>query len=56
MTKREQESKGCFKADFLKFYAFQVSEKKNFEVGLLCSYVPSCDPKGKTSFDPRGII
>ena len=23
-----------------------VSEKKNFEVGLLWSYVPTCDPKG----------
>ena len=21
-----------------------VSEKKNFEVGFLCSYVPTCDP------------
>ena len=33
-----------------------VSEKKNFEDGLLCSHVPNCDPRGGASFDPRGII
>ena len=33
-----------------------VSEKKNFGDGLLCSYVPTCDPRGGASFDPRGII
>ena len=33
-----------------------VSEKKNFEDWLLCSYVPTCDPRGGASFDPRGII
>ena len=37
-----------------------VSERKNFEVGLLCSfeyyYVPSCDPQGGANFDPSGII
>ena len=31
-----------------------VSEKKNFEVGLLCSYVPTCDPRSGASFDPPG--
>ena len=29
-----------------------VSEKKNFEDGLLCSYVPTCDLRARTSFDP----
>ena len=33
-----------------------VSEKKNFEDGLLRSYVPTSDPRGRASFDPRGII
>ena len=33
-----------------------VSEKKNFEVGFLCSYVPTCDPQGGASFDPLNII
>ena len=33
-----------------------VSVRKNFEVGLLCSYVPSCDPRGVASFNPRGTI
>ena len=39
-----------------KLYPFKVSEKKNFEVGLLCSYVPNCDPQGGVSFDPKEII
>ena len=26
-----------------KALSLQVSEKKNFEVGLLCSYVPTCN-------------
>ena len=33
-----------------------VSERKIFEVGLLCSYVPSCEPRGGANFDPKGII
>ena len=33
-----------------------VSEKKNFEIFFLCSYVPTCDPRGRPSFNPRGII
>ena len=33
-----------------------VSEKMNFEVGFLCSYVPTCDPPGEASFDPISII
>ena len=34
----------------------KVSERKNCEVGLLCSYVPSCDPRGAANIEPRGII
>ena len=33
-----------------------VSEKKNFEVGFPCSYVPTCDPRGWSNLDPRSII
>ena len=29
-----------------KLWILPVSEKKNFEVGFLCSYVPTCDPLG----------
>ena len=39
-----------------KYLRHPVSEKKNFKDGLLCSYVPTCDPRGRASFDPRGII
>ena len=34
--------------------SLQVLEKKNFKVGPLCSYVPTCDPRGGVSFDPKG--
>ena len=40
----------------IKALSHPVSEKKNFEVGLLCSYVPTCDPRVGVSFDPKGII
>ena len=40
----------------MKALRLQVSEKKNFEVCLLCSYVQTCDPCGRASFDPWGII
>ena len=33
-----------------------VSEKKNFEVGFLSSYDPTCDPRGGASFDPTNIM
>ena len=33
-----------------------ISEKKNFEVGLLRSYVPTYDPRVGVSFDSEGII
>ena len=31
------------------------AEKKKIEDGLLCSYVPTCDPRGGASFDPTSI-
>ena len=31
-------------------------ERKNFEVGLLCSCVQSCDPRGGANIDPRGTL
>ena len=40
----------------IKALILPVSEKKNFEVGFLCSNVPTCDPRGGTSFDPTSII
>ena len=36
----------------IKALRLPVSEKKNFEDGLLCSYVPTCDLRGRTSFAP----
>ena len=39
----------------IKAVILQVSEK-NFEVGFLCSYVSTCDPWGRASFDPTNII
>ena len=40
----------------MKDHGLPVSEKKNFEVRFLCSYVQNSDPRGGASFDPRGII
>ena len=42
--------------DSREYTSQKVSERKNFEVGLLCSHVPSCDPRGGANIDPRGII
>ena len=39
-----------------KLYPFQFQRRKKFEVGLLCSYIPTCDPRGGVCFDPKGII
>ena len=36
----------------IKTLGLLVSEKKNFEVCLLCSYVLTCEPQGS----PRGIV
>ena len=36
----------------MKALGLPVSEKKNFEVCLLCSYVPTCDPRGGANFAP----
>ena len=35
----------------IKALGLLVSEKKNFENGLLCSYIPTCDPWGRASFE-----
>ena len=37
----------------IKALILPVSEKKNFEVGFLCSYVPTCDPHGRGQFWPQ---
>ena len=34
-------------------YCIVVLEKKNYEVGRLCSYFPTCDPRCG-AFDPPG--
>ena len=34
-----------------KLYPFQF--QKNFEVGRLCSYVPTCDPQGGSVLTPK---
>ena len=31
---------------------FPVSGKKNFEIFFLCSYVPTCDPRGSPVLTP----
>ena len=38
----------------MKALGLPVSENKNFEVCIFCSYVPTCAPRA--SFDPMGII
>ena len=48
----------CFVPN-IKALHFLVSQKKNFKVFLLCSYVSNLwppPPRGRASFDPRGII
>ena len=46
---------GCYISN-MKALGLQVTERKNFEVCLLCSYVQNCDPHHGASFDPRGTI
>ena len=36
----------------MKALHFLVSEEKNFEVCLLCSYVQTCNPRGRASLTP----
>ena len=38
----------------MKTLPLAVSEKKNFKVGLLCSFVLTCDPWGGAFFYPPG--
>ena len=40
----------------IKALGFPLSEKKNSEICLFCSYAQTCEPHGRTSPDPRGII
>ena len=40
----------CYIPD-IKALSLPISEKENFEVGLLCSYVSTCDPWSGASFD-----
>ena len=49
----ERSTRRCYKPN-IKALDLPVSEKKNFEVCLLCSYVLTRDPQGGPSFDPRG--
>ena len=39
----------------IKALCHPISEKKNFEDSLLCSYVLTCDPRDGAKCDPRGI-
>ena len=41
--------------DSKEYTSQKVSERKNFEVGLLCSYVPSCDARGGANIDPGAL-
>ena len=40
----------------IKALRLPVSEKNNSKVSLPYSYIPTCDPRGGTSFGLRGII
>ena len=40
----------------MKALSLPVSEKKNFEIFFLSSYVPNCDLWGGASFDPGGMV
>ena len=40
----------------IKAVGLSLSEKKNFEICLLCFYAPIYDPQGRTRHDPCGII
>ena len=40
----------------MKALSLSVSEKKNFEIFFLCSYVPNCDLWGGASFDLGGHL
>ena len=55
MNKIDQGQQRHTKYQISKAIILPVSEKKNFEVGSLCSYVPTCNPCGGASFDPTSI-
>ena len=45
MNKLGRGPQGDATYQIFKALRLQVLEKKNFEDGLLCSYVPTCDPR-----------
>ena len=45
----------CYRQN-IKALGLPLSEKKNSEICLLCSYAQTCEPHGRTSPDPRDII
>ena len=34
-------------------YPFQFQRRRILKLGLLSSYIPTCDPQGGVSFDPK---
>ena len=40
----------------IKALSLPLPEEKNSEICLLCSYARTCEPQGRTSSDPRGIV
>ena len=40
----------------IKALGLTLSEKKNSEICRLCFYAQTCEPHGRTSPDPRGIV
>ena len=51
----ERSTRRCYIPN-IKAVGLPLSEKKNFEICLLCSSAPTCDPQGMTSPDLLGII
>ena len=50
-----QSTRRCYIQN-IKALGLPVSEKKNYENGFSVPYIPTCDPRGRASFDPRGFI
>ena len=51
----QRSTKRCYIPN-IKALRLRVSERKNFEDGLQCSYVPTFYPRGRASFYLRDII
>ena len=56
MNKLSRGPQGDAKKQNIKALRLTVSSEKSFEDGILCSYVPTCDPRGGANLDPRSII